>query len=93
MFLTKVIICPRCGYSGGGGVVQKYLLLPTDEIFYWCNECSTIWTDISQLKQKIKSQLFDSEYFEQRNLDKNRPRRASGYSSTFIPKQTFLHLL
>ena len=25
--------------------------------------------------------------------NKNRPRRASGYSSTFIPKQTFLHLL
>jgi hypothetical protein len=67
--MSIAIICPRCGYSGGGGTVKKHLLLPTNETFYWCGECSSIWTLIADLKRKKAASCFDFSYFEQRNLD------------------------
>jgi hypothetical protein len=69
MFLRKAVICPRCGYSGGGGTVSKYLLLPTQAMFYWCNECSTVWMDLLALKQKEKPLYFDFDFFEKQNLN------------------------
>ena len=52
----------------------------------------------SAAKIKFKAEMNAVEIIEKVKtesniVNKNRPRRASGYSSTFIPKQTFLHLL
>ncbi len=62
-------ICPRCGYSGGGGVVEKLVYLPEKKILFVCDECETTWFEDDDLSKP--TMLFISDFLENKGEKNN----------------------